>query len=145
MAHKEDVLYQHIEKLVQYLGFLEELKSKCCALSMVQSTVILAIGNTHELSVIGLAEQLRLDKSSASRHVTNLVDLGYVIRTESQEDRRYFVLTLSNKGKNAYDTIQIATKKYYETIFKNMKTEDKDKLQQGLNALLIAIKESDCC
>ena len=145
MAQKKDVLFQHIEQLVQYLGYLEVLKSKCCSLSMVQSTVILAIGRASQLSVNGLAELLRLDKSTASRHITNLVDLGYVVRTESQEDRRYFVLTLTEQGKGTYKIIEDVTKQYYDTIFEKMKAEDKHMLQQGLSALLVAIKESDCC
>lgn len=145
MILNDDVLYQHIEKLVYYLGYLETLRSQCCALSVVQSSSILAIGKVQELTVNGLADALRLDKSSASRHVTNLVESGYVDRTESPEDRRYFVLSLTDKGKEAYQTIEAVSQKYYETLFDKMDPEDKDRLQQGLNALLMVIRESDCC
>jgi DNA-binding MarR family transcriptional regulator len=145
MIRNGDVLYRHIEKLVHYLGYLETLRSQCCSLSIVQSASILAIGKVQDITVNGLAEELRLDKSSASKHVTNLVESGYVKRTESQEDRRYFVLSLTDKGQEAYQTIQDVSQQFYETIFDKMAPEDKDSLQQGLNAMLKVIRESDCC
>lgn len=141
MSTQHDELYLKIEGLVQYLGHLELLQSKCCSLSMVQASVISAIGRSTDLSIITLAEQLILDKSTVSRHVSNLVNEGYVNRVESSEDRRYSVLSLTEKGQQVYQTIQNTTRHYYTQIFSKMSQEDQEKLKSGLSALLDVMKD----
>lgn len=136
MEKNKDLLYGKIEKLVQYLGHLDQLKSSCCTLSMVQTSVIMAIGSMDSLSIVALADHLRLDKSTVSRHVSNLFDEGYLTRTESPEDRRYFVLGLTSKGEKAYQLIQSVTQAYYLDVFAKMSPEDQEHLHLGLSALL---------
>ena len=97
------------------------------------------------LSVNTLAEQMSLDKSTASRHVTNLVHSGYVLRAESAEDRRFFSLSLSDKGTTIYNTLESTTNQFYKRILSQMEQDDQDALKQGLKALLKALEISGCC
>lgn len=145
MTQRNVQIRSSIEQLMQRLGYLEEVKSDCCSLSIVQSTALMAIGRQQGLSVNALAEQLGLDKSTASRHVTNLVQSGYVIRHESPEDRRFFSLTLTEKGIQNFNTLEATTEQFYQRIVNHMAPEDQKALEQGLEALLKALEASGCC
>ena len=51
-----------------------------------------------EMTVGGVAEQLSVDPSVASRMVTDCIDAGYLVRRASQRDGRRTVLELTEDG-----------------------------------------------
>ena len=51
-----------------------------------------------EMTVGGIAKQLTVDPSVASRMVTDCIDAGYLVRKASQRDGRRTVLELSEEG-----------------------------------------------
>ena len=55
------------------------------------------------LRVSALAEALGLDTSTASRHVRQLEDGGYLDRTGDPGDRRAFQVRLTRRGRAALD------------------------------------------
>lgn len=74
----------------------------CCrGLTVAQAHALLEIEDRGETAIVELAEALRLDKSTVSRTVDALADLGLVERTPRPSDRRYNTLTLTREGKRA--------------------------------------------
>ncbi|MBL7645158.1 MAG: MarR family transcriptional regulator [Candidatus Hydrogenedentes bacterium] len=67
-------------------------------LTFVQSNVLMAIDERGELSVKELADALHVTPPSASAMVDRLVELGMVIREQSQQDRREVRIRLSETG-----------------------------------------------
>ncbi len=55
------------------------------------------------LRVSALAEAMGLDTSTASRHVRQLEDGGYLARTGDPDDRRAFQVRLTRRGRAALD------------------------------------------
>jgi DNA-binding MarR family transcriptional regulator len=55
------------------------------------------------LRVSALAEAMGLDASTASRHVRQLEDGGYLARTGDPDDRRAFQVRLTRRGRAALD------------------------------------------
>lgn len=51
-----------------------------------------------EMTVGGIAEQLTIDPSVASRMVTDCIDAGYLVRKASQRDGRRTALELTREG-----------------------------------------------
>lgn len=67
---------------------------------------ILAVEAVHgagEATVNGVARQLGLDHSGASRIVRDAAAAGYLTRTESEQDRRRTSLRLTGKGQELLD------------------------------------------
>lgn len=65
---------------------------------LVLDAVDTAARSTAEVSVADVAHQLGIDRSGASRFVTDAVEHGYLARTSSSADARRAVLTVTTAG-----------------------------------------------
>jgi DNA-binding MarR family transcriptional regulator len=70
----------------------------CCELTFVQSNVMMAIEERGELSIKELADTLHVSRPSASAMVDRLVEMGMLVREQSQLDRREVRVRLSPSG-----------------------------------------------
>ncbi|GAA3573546.1 MarR family winged helix-turn-helix transcriptional regulator [Nonomuraea rosea] len=73
-------------------------------------------GGDGELTVGGLAEELGVDQSVASRMVADCISAGYLLRAASQEDGRRTVLKLTPEGADLRDGFAKAQRAAYEHI-----------------------------
>ena len=89
----------------------------CCGISITHCQALLEIEYLEQTSLKQLAENLGLDASTLSRTVDGLVNLGLVQRSPSQVDRRYLVLSLTEKGRQQCDDINARSDRYYQQIF----------------------------
>lgn len=70
----------------------------CGELTFVQSNVMMAIEERGELSIKELADTLHVSRPSASAMVDRLVEMGMLVREQSQLDRREVRVRLSPSG-----------------------------------------------
>ena len=70
----------------------------CSELTFVQSNVMMAIEEWGELSIKELADTLHVSRPSASAMVDRLVEMGMLVREQSQLDRREVRVRLSPSG-----------------------------------------------
>lgn len=66
--------------------------------SVAQAAALHLIDQDGELPIGALVEQLGVSSSSATRLIDDLVQRGWVMRTESREDRRVRLVTLTKAG-----------------------------------------------
>jgi len=71
-------------------------------MSMSDGRCLTAVGTFAPLSVNDLAQKANLNKGQASRAAQSLVDQGLVVKAASKTDGRGVVLTLTAKGKKAW-------------------------------------------
>jgi DNA-binding MarR family transcriptional regulator len=90
--------------------------SCCKGLTLAQCHALLEIGNLDQPSLIQLADSLNLDKSTVSRTVDGLTNLDMVDRYVPYEDRRTLLLSLSKKGKETYDDINLKNNTYFNEV-----------------------------
>ena len=97
---KDDVRHhrRQMRELHRITGALLGDRACCCGLSLPQCHVLLELEARGTTSLVDLAERLELDKSTVSRTVEGLVELGIVVRTTNAEDRRYVALDLTTLG-----------------------------------------------
>jgi len=69
-----------------------------------------------ELTVGGLAEQLTVDASVASRMVSDGIAAGYLVRAAAQHDGRRTVLQLTSEGAAARDRFRAQQREAFELI-----------------------------
>jgi DNA-binding MarR family transcriptional regulator len=65
----------------------------------VTATMLADVGRLGPIRPSDLADQLRLDLSTVSRHVTTLVDKGLLLRSVHPDDARAQQLTLTDAGR----------------------------------------------
>lgn len=69
-------------------------------LSLIQAFCVIKIYENDELSQKDLAGDLYLTKGAITKAVTKLESNGYLTREKLPEDKRYFVLRLTDAGKD---------------------------------------------
>jgi DNA-binding MarR family transcriptional regulator len=94
--------------------FMQNNESCCNGITLAQCHTLLEIESKQKESLTELAGTLGLDKSTVSRTVDGLVNIGLVDRTVPAENRRMALLQLTNAGKNICQTINNSNDSYFE-------------------------------
>jgi DNA-binding MarR family transcriptional regulator len=94
--------------------FMQNNESCCNGVTLAQCHTLLEIENKGKESLTELARTLGLDKSTISRTVDGLVNVGLVDRSIPAENRRMATLQLTDAGKNICQTINNTNDKYFE-------------------------------
>ncbi len=121
---------------VQDLGLLEKSKVSCCNVSLSQCHAVVEIGRAAEMSLNDLAQVLNLDKSTMSRVVNTLVENEYVDRLIDQADRRYIRISLTEKGKHLYQSIENNMNQYFEDIFQKIPEHKQKEVTENLELIM---------
>jgi DNA-binding MarR family transcriptional regulator len=124
--------------------------NSCCneVKSLAQCHTLLEIESSENASIKDLVSSLSLDKSTISRTVDGLVHLGLVDRVIPESDRRTAKISLTDKGKNACNTINYTNDCYVEEIFSNFSKKELDTfldLFQKLNKNMVTARQTFDC
>jgi DNA-binding MarR family transcriptional regulator len=131
--------------LVRNLGFLDKSEASCCGTTIGQCHSIIEIGAAQEISLNELADILKLDNSTLSRSVNNLVEQQLVIRDIDPRDRRYIKLKLTGKGWIVYKSIEKNMDIYFASLLRDIPKEKHDQIIESLMLLVKAMKNNKCC
>jgi DNA-binding MarR family transcriptional regulator len=138
-------LREYVRILERKLGVLEDGEMCCCGLTLAQCHALVEIGRAKQISLVELAKLLTLDTSTMSRTVNNLVVQKMAQRELDQNDRRYVTIRLTPEGERNFRDIETSMGEYFSKIHAAIPKEDRGKVLEGLEILLQAIEDSDCC
>ncbi len=146
----EDIRYfrEIMRRLQRNLSWQSKSDAVCCGITLAQCHVLMEIGKVSEISIVDLASILGLDKSTLSRTIDGMVETGLVERLPNPEDRRFLKLTLTEEGKNLFDSINCTFDQYYKDVFAAIPSEKHQQVTESLSLLARAIAEkssSECC
>jgi DNA-binding MarR family transcriptional regulator len=131
--------------LVRNLGFLDKSEASCCGTTIGQCHSIIEIGAAQEISLNELADILKLDNSTISRTVNNLVEQQLVVREIDPQDRRYIKIKLTGKGWIVYKSIENNMDVYFASLLKDIPEEKHEQVIESLMLLVKAMKNNKCC
>ena len=94
-----------------------------CGVSLAQCHVVLEIEEQGETTIGKLAKSLGLDKSTLSRTIDGLFNVGLVKRFPHQTDRRYMAITLTKQGQATCGKINSTSDDYFTRIFRAIPEE----------------------
>jgi DNA-binding MarR family transcriptional regulator len=99
-----------------------ELKGKtgCCGVTLSQCHILLDLSILGETSIKDLSDLFGLDKSTLSRTIDGMVESGMITRITDNEDRRYCILSLTEKGKQKAKDINSKCNSYYLELMNNI-------------------------
>jgi DNA-binding MarR family transcriptional regulator len=89
----------------------------CCGVSLAQCHALMEVGLAGTMTIVELADIIKLDKSTLSRTIDGLVQSGLVDRTVHPEDRRYMQIRLTGKGSKVFKEINDGSNKLYLKMF----------------------------
>ena len=121
-----------LRKLERILN--DQLKNDicCCGVSLAQCHAILEIDEQGEVTIGQLAKSLALDKSTLSRTIDGLFNIGLVTRVPHHSDRRCMVITLSEQGKETCKEIHRLNDEYSQHVFHVLPDEKHEMLVEQL-------------
>jgi DNA-binding MarR family transcriptional regulator len=105
-------------------------------LSMSDGRCLTAVGTFAPLSVNDLAQKANLNKGQASRAAQSLVDQGLVVKAASVTDGRGVVLTMTPKGKKAWQRSMQVVGQRNQDIFGVLSAAEREQLSEFFDRLI---------
>lgn len=133
-------LRESTRELVRNLSLLDSDRASCCGVTLVQCHAIVEIGRMGKTSPSLLAERLRLERSTVTRVVDNLVAQGLVLREPDQGDRRALVLSLTDKGCDFFISTENAMEEFYGSIMEKIPSHEHKALVSGIRTIAKAFE-----
>lgn len=97
--------------------------------------VIEAIGIDAPKNMTSIAKELSVTVGTLTIAMNSLVKKGYVVRERGQEDRRVVYISLSERGKKAFEHHAMFHKKMIEEIMNDLSEDEGKVLIQALSKL----------
>ena len=111
-------------------------------ISMNDMHVIEAIGSQQKRNMSAIAATLEVTVGTLTIAINNLVKKGYVKRTRSSKDRRVVLVTLTDKGEEAYNHHMAFHENMILDIMKRLDEEKLDVLTETLDSVMAYFLES---
>lgn len=116
--------------------------ASCCnGISLAQCHTLLEIEQNQKISVSELAENLSLDKSTISRTVDGLVNIGLIDRVIPKENRRKALLSLTKNGAQVCSTINCTNDAYIDNVLSDFSETEKEEFLRLLKKLTANMAE----
>jgi len=90
-----------------------------------------------------LTQLLNLDKSTLSRTIESLVNIGLVERLPHPSDRRFTLITLTEKGKETCEAFNRSNDDYYDRIFERIPQGKREAVIEHFELLVEASSEHE--
>lgn len=115
--------------------YAEEVHPGLSGIGMMVLQVVMRRG---PVTAKSLSKLLDMDKSLLSRHITKLRELDLVVATESPEDRRVQLLTVSDHANELLDHVRSLWASSYRERFDGWTDEELESLRSGLHRFNVA-------
>lgn len=128
---KIEQLQQAIQSVSKKLREIKEAEIKTSNLQDISPAgfrYIEIISRTSGLTFMDLASTMGLSKPSVTIMVNKLIDSGFLTKTQSEDDKRIFHITLTEKGKLVMEKYYEAYKKFALHLSSRMNDEELDTL-----------------
>ena len=125
--------------LEREIGRCLEEQTDCCGVTVAQCHVLLEMDGLRNVNLKALADRLELDKSTLSRAIDTLVELGLVARKEDPENRRQQILSLSKAGQRRVADIHQRCDAYYQQMLARVPTVELPAIVRGIEGLAEAM------
>ena len=121
--------------------FFQKNESCCNGVTLAQCHTLLEIENKGKISVTDLAKNLSLDKSTISRTVDGLVNMGFVERTIPENNRRMATISLTQQGKKTGKDINCNSDKYIQDTLAVLDEKEKEELLRLLSKITLSMSK----
>ena len=123
--------------------------SCCNGVTVAQCHTLLEIEKREVVTVTELATSLHLDKSTASRTVDGLVNIGLLNRTIPAKNRRKAEISLTENGQKMCTTINCTNNTFFESAFEGFTQQEKEEFLRLFSKFTANMQnnreETTCC
>jgi len=136
---------KNIEKVIEFRRYLRHFEREieiqnssncCCGVTLSQCHTLMELDKQDNISLKDLSERLYLDKSTLSRIVEGLVNLGLVNREIPKNNRRTILIMLTKQGAEVCKKINTGNNLYFQKVLGSL---SKKQLQVFLDSFKIIV------
>jgi len=125
----------------------------CCnGISLAQCHALFEVENKTDITITEVSDKLMLNKSTISRTIDGLVNIGLINRDIPKEDRRTAVLNLTDNGKEMCNNINLNNNNYVEKTISVLTHKEQndfifllEKVTKRMEELRREYNKDDCC
>jgi len=127
------------------------LNKHCCTgegmdISTVHSHILYEIDRQEGPTMQQIADTLAIDVTTFSRQIQTLIKMQLVSKSPSLDDKRYYILALTEKGHKTAQEIEKSMNVYLDEIFSHMNEFEQETVLRSIKLLNNAMaKTSVCC
>lgn len=125
----------HVQRFVRLFGSLERNVTPCGFPLSVSQVITLQELEHNRLTLNELTERLKLERSSVSRLVDQLVKEGFMNRDPNMDNRREVLLSLTDKGTKTLHRVREQSVTFYEGLLQHIPEPDHAKIVEVFQML----------
>lgn len=125
------------------IGFQREYKSKYGML-VTEWRVLFHLGHYGDMTANDICKKGDLHKTKVSRAVTALQNKRFLVRQTLPNDKRFEVLSLTEKGRLVFDDLVAMAETYNETLTASFTQEEKEFLFRALRKIKTNLQDDTC-
>jgi DNA-binding MarR family transcriptional regulator len=142
----EDLLIEFINTLDLSLKMLQAEADDASGLSKLtihQFQYIDAIHALGEPNITEIADRLHITKASVTTGINKLINLGYVIKSQSSQDKRIFHVRLTEASERLIEAKFQTLKAYGEFVEASLSKDEARQFKTTLSKLVKLFKQSE--
>lgn len=98
-------IYEYLQKFVANIIILDKqgVNDNNCYLSITDLLILKLLGNEHGKKMFEVMNALNIDRNTFKTIINRLISKGYISKNRCEDDRRAYILELTDKGKLFFD------------------------------------------
>jgi len=130
-------------KIRQVAGRILErmLKNYGIEINSAQGRIMFALWQQDNISINELAKKTQLKKSTLTSMLDRLEKMGYIIRRQSEKDRRVILIKRTNKDKNLEKKYVELSQEHTAFFYKGFSESQIDRFEKDLELILDNLTE----
>jgi DNA-binding MarR family transcriptional regulator len=136
LPYRLDILAESVSR-----GLSQIYKDKY-GLGVPEWRVLAHLGQYAPITAKAIGAHSRMHKTKVSRAVAALEELGLLARSDSDEDRREELLSLTGKGKAAYDDLAPKAADFARHLLDDLSATERRVLEHAIDRLLKRLERS---
>ena len=128
------VYLRHFEREIE----IQNSSNCSCGVNLSQCHTLMELDKEDSVSLKDLAKRLFMDKSTLSRIIEGLVNLGLVDRETPKSNRRSIIIKLSKQGVTVCNKINTDNNDYFQKVLSSL---NKEQLQIFLDSFKIVVSK----
>lgn len=136
------------DKVLRFVGVLArsisssgDIKYREFNMQKGQHMFLTRICENPEINFVDLSNLLKVDKTTATKAVRKLIEIGYVDKKQDGYDKRGYKLTATKRGHEIYDLLINEENRQIEICFKGFSEEEKQAVTKLLERMSVNIEE----
>ena len=135
--HETSVFGRFCRLRTEALGALSEKAGLHVAQPPVLSLLMFYPGMT----IMEIAEKLRLAQASVTNNVSRMEKMGLVTKTQDADDGRKIRVNVTEKGQKCFEAVEASIKQFNEEMFAGFSEEEKARMLEDTKRIIHNIEK----